>query len=505
MRALVWKLHQWLGLITCTGILMWGVSGVMHPIMSRLQPQPVQFMPPRQSVTLSSGISLMTVLQQQRINHFQHVSIATIQGQPYYRIQLLETFPARYYSTREGHELPDGDRLYAEQLARHYTGLSTTPIENSRFVTQFDVADYDAVNKLLPVWSVAFADQDNHLRAYIDTHQARLATLSNPTRQYLTRTFRFLHTWTFLDSRPYLQVIIMTFVLICALFSALSGIYFYVALRSNTSLRLHNRPLNRWHRTLGIIVSMATLSSVTSGTFHLLHKFQHEKQTDRFNPLFDTHDFEEKSWATMTAQPLAQLSLAKIDNHAVWIATPAVPGTFSGPRAQVANLAVSENDEHAHHKAASSSNQKKYTPSVVKPLIIDSKTGLVLKDGMNTLVRQLAAYYAHQPITDIEKVVRVIKFEGEYGFFFKRLPVYKVAFKGNTHPRYYVEPATGVLVARIDDRDALEGQSFAYLHKWHFTEGGKDLRDFLLALFAFGNVVVASLGFYLFIKFKFGS
>jgi hypothetical protein len=68
------------------------------------------------------------------------------------------------------------------------------------------------------------------------------------------------------------------------------------------------------------------------------------------------------------------------------------------------------------------------------------------------------------------------------------------------HPRYYVEPRTGILAAKIDDGDALEGKSFSYLHKWHFFEGGKDWRDILSASWALMNVAVAMMGCVLFFR-----
>jgi uncharacterized iron-regulated membrane protein len=111
----------------------------------------------------------------------------------------------------------------------------------------------------------------------------------------------------------------------------------------------------------------------------------------------------------------------------------------------------------------------------------------------------LAKQYA-DPSNSVVQTEFIQKFSGEYGFINKRLPVVKVQFSEPGNPRYYIEPVTGVLAARVDDLDALEGKSFAYLHKWHFTDGGKDLRDFLLALFAFLNVVIAVAGVALYVK-----
>jgi hypothetical protein len=126
--------------------------------------------------------------------------------------------------------------------------------------------------------------------------------------------------------------------------------------------------------------------------------------------------------------------------------------------------------------------------------------GRKLEANDDTLARHLAASLSGLPQESIRSVDRITKFGGEYGFVFKRLPVHRVEFAASGNPRFYVEVSTGSLAARVDDGDALEGKSFSYLHKWHFTEAGKDLRDFTLATFAFGHVVVALLGMSLFIK-----
>ena len=44
--------HRRIGIVACVGVLLWCISGLMHPIMSRLNPRPVQFMPPAQVLDL---------------------------------------------------------------------------------------------------------------------------------------------------------------------------------------------------------------------------------------------------------------------------------------------------------------------------------------------------------------------------------------------------------------------------------------------------------------------
>ena len=136
--------------------------------------------------------------------------------------------------------------------------------------------DYHSLNRLLPVWRVEFAG-DGHLRAFIDTDEARLATLVDDTRFFMTRLFRLGHNWSFAEGSPILQVSIMALVLAAALTSALSGLYMYFS-RKNANSRLAKQPLRRWHRRMGLLVAVSTLLFVSSGGFHLIMNFKQERQ-----------------------------------------------------------------------------------------------------------------------------------------------------------------------------------------------------------------------------------
>lgn len=96
---------------------------------------------------------------------------------------------------------------------------------------------------------------------------------------------------------------------------------------------------------------------------------------------------------------------------------------------------------------------------------------------------------------DIVSVTPITEFKGEYGFINKRLPVYKVQYKANDNERWYVEPSTGELAAKINDTNLREGLSFAMLHKFHFVDDiGKTTRDVLTVIAALGNLAVALIG-----------
>jgi len=72
------------------------------------------------------------------------------------------------------------------------------------------------------------------------------------------------------------------------------------------------------------------------------------------------------------------------------------------------------------------------------------------------------------PAQKISDVALVTQFEGEYGFFNKRLPVWRVAYDTPDHVAYYVETSSGALAALVRDCDRMEGWSFSTLHKFHW-------------------------------------
>ncbi|MCM8542428.1 MAG: hypothetical protein NE328_19310 [Lentisphaeraceae bacterium] len=95
----------------------------------------------------------------------------------------------------------------------------------------------------------------------------------------------------------------------------------------------------------------------------------------------------------------------------------------------------------------------------------------------------LATTYAKKSASEIDATVFTPSFTHEYGFVNKRLPVWKVTFKGSDDA-YYLETSSTKLAAKVTGIKRVEGLSFAYLHKAHFLDFlGKDMRDIVLMLF----------------------
>jgi len=458
-----------------------------HPIMSRLQPQPAAFAAPKQSLQLQTLSAPGALLLSHNIRQFQRLTLVNLENKPYWRVAETSSLPARFFSASAdnlGTELQSGDRHHAVTLASHFTGIPQQAISDIRLITSFSDS-YPAVNRLLPVWQVEFAGEQ-HLHAYIDTDQARLTALTNNTSYLLAKLFRLGHNWAFLDELPVMQVTLMTLMLAATLFSACSGLYLYIRRRHRVKQRLADRPLQHWHRRLGLLVALSALLFASSGVFHLIMSFRQVQQAiPSIQPSFYSNQLSAAAWREVTAHPAQKLDLVNYQGSPLWL-------LHTVPTAQVAMLKQENmHADHRHHEGPGASS---------RILLLAASDDREEHIDLLELARSQAAIYAKRPLTEIVGAIPVTSFGDEYGFQFKRLPVVKVQFRGVGNPRYYLEPASGALAAKIEDSDALEGWTFAYLHKWNFANFNKDVRDALVMLFALGNVLVALMGTVLFYR-----
>ena len=477
--------HQWIGIVACIGMVLWGLSGASHPLMSRLQPVPKQFMPPLVPVDMSQAVALPGLLKQQGITRFQHISLVQLDGQGYYRI--AQAGAVRYFAMADGAERAGAEQALAVNLANYYTGRNDPSMVTVKPVTRFE-PDYHPVNRLLPVWRVAYAG-DEGLRAYVDTEQSRLATLVDDRRAFLTKVFQFGHNWSFLQACSTLQLVVATLVLGLILASAVTGVVLYIKQRKTAPFRLKRWSLQWWHREFGIWVSLVILLLASTGLFHLwMSDMQQRRPGMPTVYASESVALSEAAWTKVATGQVLKLDIYGRGATLLWQVIPVVAGEQALPSAQVAAMHQHQHD-HAGHA------QRPAEPV------------LWLTRGQETTVLTPQAYasawlavMAGNPSPDIQSVAWVTSFANEYGFVFKRLPVLKVQTAQTDHTRFYLEPATGALAASINDTDGLEGFVFAYLHKWSFQSVSKDVRDLLAVMAALAVSLTGLLGAYLFAK-----
>ncbi len=144
------KFHRGFGMVLGILILMWSLTGVLHPIMSATQPQPAKRMPPSQQLDLRDGLSVPQMLEMQKITEFSAIQVIELNKDLIaYRVLKPNQNIAEYFDLHTGQLIEDAELKDAKRLAVWYTSLSQQQIISAELVTQFS-DDYPSVNRLLP-------------------------------------------------------------------------------------------------------------------------------------------------------------------------------------------------------------------------------------------------------------------------------------------------------------------------------------------------------------------
>lgn len=489
ISRLVLRYHRWLGLLAALPVMVWGLSGLSHPIMTRLQPQPAAMTPPSELLAVTNEQraqlpALSVLLPPLGISELQEARLLSWQSRPVWQLTLPGQAQRVYVDARDGQRLHELDKEIAVLLARHYAGEKTRAIARVELLTAF-TPEYLYINRLLPVWRVEFAGGD-HLRAYVETSPLRLATLDNDGKALFGKVFRNLHSWAFIAHEGLRDVLMSTF-LVLAFSASVGGLWLYGFFWGKPQSG-ERATAPRRHRRLGLITALSTMAFTGSATLHLLLV---DKGSNDLPPLRAAAPAIAVSALTvapsvLSLPPGSALQLLSLPAGPAWRAAPASMAMVG----KKADKGMPE-DAHAHHHGGMSMPAEK--PAAEQ--YFSAADARLIAEGPQTHARALASAFSGLPAASISAVQMVKKFEGEYGFLNKRLPVWKVAFATPDNLAVYVETGTGIKAAEVRDVDRFEGFSFAYLHKGHWLDAlGKDTRDFLLGLFALLNVLVVVFG-----------
>lgn len=519
LSRLVLRYHRLIGLVAVLPVLLWGLSGLSHPILTRLQPQPAAMTPPPALLAAvpaaeRAGLPpLSALLEGQGVAQVERARLMQWNGRLVWQLTLPAVAERVYVDAHSGAVLDGLDRELAVVLARHYTGEATRAIASVTLVSEFS-DDYLYVNRLLPVWRVEFAGGDR-LRAFVETSPLRLATLDNTLKSRFGTLFRNLHSWMFIGNER-LRDALMTVFLLAAFGSALGGLWLYGHFLRREAVGERLRPARRWHRRIGVVAAVGALMFSGSALLHLwlLDKSRHEAA-----PWPRSSEALPARLLTLApAQlPLGEgesLQLLAMDGVPVWQLSPPA-------RAMVGKTAHAGHDAHSSHKHkhgqgsahAGHGEHQQGTDAVaakahgahghgagaaMKPAEQDryfTAAGEPVENGPDTHARLLATAHIGLPPERITQVEKITRFEGEYGFINKRLPVYRVGYDTPDKLAVFVETVSGVTAAEVRAPQRVEGWTFAYLHKWTFLDPlGKDLRDALAGLMALLIVVTVLLG-----------
>lgn len=481
--------HQRIGLVMCIAVIAWALSGLAHPIISRLNPKPAA--PPPVEILAAHNLGdFAGLIAGQNIQTIAQLRLFQWQGEPVYRIASEQG--VQYFSAQTLQPLALGDFDYAEFLARHYLRDNEAGLRDIRLISEFD-KEYLYINRFLPVVRVDFA-RDDGARLYIDSTLGRLATMDNDRKVFTGKFFRALHSWTWIESLP-LRKTLMSVFLILGFLTALFGLLVYIKswrlgiFRAELSGRRHHPRTRRLHRNLGAVISVFAMAFCISGLLHLLLTDKTDAPQKHYSLAAGAADLIFNTDAVnqvLANNPVEEIQLAQIGNDLYWRI-----------KTQKNNAPdMSEHQHHHHHHGGAETTEE--SDAVI---YFDAVTGEQRRNGWQAHAEYLAVALTHYSHNDIARTELIEKFGGEYGFINKRLPVHAVHFNNAGQPTVYVETASNTLASEVNDTKRVEGYSFAYLHKWHFLDFlGRDIRDILTSITALLIMVVLLLGVYRFFK-----
>jgi hypothetical protein len=455
----------WLALLAA---LCFALTGALHPLMTRFQPKPAQSAPPPAPALSQALPAPAAALAAAGIGELAALRLVDDGARWLWRARLPDG-EVRYLDALSGQTLAaDTERAQAERLARWYSGEMQAALLQAEPVTAFD-ADYAYVNRLLPVWRLRF-DRPDGLVAYVSTEEDRLAGLSDDRKRGFQALFRALHTWAWLPA-PARNGWIN---LLLAGVAATSLLGLSIALRQHGGRRWNLRRLHRWG---GLTVALAALAWVLSGYLQASGNAEREQGQAPQRPLRVASALL-RAPVQAPAVMVRGLQLVTVDGAPVWrwSLQPAASTTGRG-------LAMGE---HQHHGTAP---QGAEGPALA--LYVSAADGLALPGAGARHLAELAGYFG---LADpAAPATAVLAFTPDYGFLYKRLPVWRLEQADAAHSAYYLDPASERLAARVDDDLRLVDSVFAYAHKWEWLTPwlGKDWRDGLTSAFTLLLIVVA--------------
>lgn len=485
-RQRIRVLHRWAGLVACAGLLMWSLSGALHPVMTRLQPPAATRATPAHAAQLDLAIAPAAAMARAGVDFVDTLRVVSWPRGSFYQLTLPGRSDLQYLDVNTAQVLDNGDVVYAQYLARHFLGDTASAVTAVERVTRFD-GEYSEVNRLLPVYRVRFA-RDDGMRVYVDTASSRLATLTDDRKAVLSRLFTSLHTWKFLSSQPRLRFALMATLVAAILLAGVLGVWVFVR---GPGPRHPNLALHRWHRRMGIGVAVTTLCLGASGGHHLLREIGRDPPETQLRDVGHAAAAFPKPPGTflkiLDRGGVQDITAVRIEGEAVYRITympTEVAATHPHPGG------------HAGHAAAGHARGPTTAQAWVR-----ARDGAELQDGARRHALSLVRKFAGVAPGAVTAISEQKHFDGEYGFVFKRLPVMRVDYAVPGQPRDYLDLRTSTLAARLDSNDALEAWTFDYLHKFEWiTPWSPVVRDTVAMAFAIGNATVAVMGLWLWMR-----
>jgi len=266
MRAWSLSVHKIVGWTGGIALLLWGVSGFLHPVMTYVGPAQTAFFPPSHPLVLEGTKPIGETLEAAGITEASNIKVIAGPAANVLQVTQSALEPRRYFDLKTGAELPGQDINQAVFLARYYSGLKDAPVKSVTFQTDFDDT-YGWVNRLLPVYKVTFDTPDN-VTAFAYTETNAMAFLTNDTKSTLSQFFSAMHSLDFAPENAEPLRVLYVAIMVGSLFiMALSGVGLLIFIRLNR----RTPGIRGWHRVTSYVLALPLLMLSFSGLYHLFY------------------------------------------------------------------------------------------------------------------------------------------------------------------------------------------------------------------------------------------
>lgn len=444
LKQICYQIHRKSSIWIAIPVALWALTGILHPLMANWFSPDIEnrFIPPRALVLPPDALPPASVFAD--LAEVHQLKLITVAGEAAY----LAITPDQQLHVRspQGEHLPDGVRRYVEERARGYLGDESSDLEGIVIHDRFSSL-YSPINRYLPAYRVKLKRSDG-MQVVIDPRTGNLATFDNRSKRLMMRLFSWFHTWSFLGG-PFslLRISVVALLSILSLTVAVTGI---VNLFTNCRRGPSPSKALKAHRAIGGMVAVIYLMFSLSAIAHVLIKVRADDSTQ---------------W--VSSQKIAVAELATL------------PQTSNQKPLLGVSLAVIDGQPYYRIRQATGARMS-------ETVLVHSSARNVLPDGEVAYAQSLALEFSGYDSSDITATAPISAFQPDYGFIFKRLPVWRVSFEGQPYWQYTVDTADAHMSMRTDLAGLLEALTFINLHKWHFLDfAGRNPRD--------GATVLASL------------
>jgi hypothetical protein len=135
----IYKWHKFFAYITFIPVLLWCLSGIMHPFMAHFFKPEIknEFITPKAIDFDKVKITLQEILNKENIHEFKNFRFVEMNDVWFYQIKLSDN-SLIYFNAANGKKLYNADVIYANYLAKFFLDDHQSKILKTEFLTKFD-------------------------------------------------------------------------------------------------------------------------------------------------------------------------------------------------------------------------------------------------------------------------------------------------------------------------------------------------------------------------------